>query len=189
MTASAQSPDPQAEAVRSAESAPEGGHFLSLLIALVVLFLLYPVMVELGLIRLYRLGFIAFLIVAVWTLSHDRRVLVISIALGLTTVAGQFGIFVAPTPAVVLVTGTLAMLFLAFTTVVTLAAVLRPGKVTTDKLAGAICAYLLLGLTFSVLFSLVEFVKPGSFSFPAGFEARRPAPATSSSSSTSASSS
>jgi hypothetical protein len=139
-----------------------------LLVALVVLFLLYPLMVELGLAVLYRLGFVAFLIFALWVLSRDRRVLVAAFVLGVPTIVGQLGIFVAPTRAVLLATGALALVFLAFTTIVILASVLRPGRVTTDKLAGAICAYLMLGLTFSILFTLLELVQPGSFALPAG---------------------
>jgi hypothetical protein len=144
------------------------GQFLPLLISLVVLFLLYPVMVELDLASLYRLGFIALLIVALWSLSRDRRVLITALALGIPTIVGQFGIFAAPTPAVLLGTGVLALLFLGFTTLVILLAVLRPGKVTGDKLAGAICVYLMLGLTFAILYSLMEVMDPGAFLLPEG---------------------
>ena len=142
------------------------GQFLPLLIALVVLFLLYPLMVELDLVVLYRLGFIAFLIVALWSVSRDRRVLITALVLGVPTIVGQFGIFAAPTPAVLLSTGSLALLFLGFTTFVILRAVLGGGKVTGDKLAGAICVYLMLGLTFAILYSLMQVTHPGAFLLP-----------------------
>ena len=150
---------------RLSRRAPEG-HFGPLLLALCVLFLLYPVMVELDLVRLYRLGFIALLVVAIWTVSRDRRVVIAALALGVPTVIGQFAIYAAPLPAVLTATGVLALVFLAFTTVVILLAVLEPGKVTSDKLAGAICAYLMIGLTFAILFSVLEVTRPGSFSLP-----------------------
>jgi voltage-gated potassium channel len=156
---------------RSTERPREGGRFLPLLIALVVLFLLYPVMVELDLASLYRLGFIAFLIVALWSLSRDRRVLIVALVLGVPTIVGQFGIFAAPTPAVLLGTSGLALLFLTFTTLVILLGVLRPGEVTGDKLAGAICVYLMLGLTFAILFSLLEVMRPGAFQLPGALSA------------------
>ncbi len=153
--------------MRPIASRREDEHFLTLLCALVVLFLLYPVMVELDVVSLYRLGFIAFLIVALWAVSRDRRVLIIAMVLGVPTIVGQFGIFAAPTGAVLLGTGALAFLFLTFTTTVILLAVLRPGKVTGDKLAGAICVYLMLGLTFAILFSALEVTRPGAFLLPA----------------------
>lgn len=151
-------------------SRPLSGQFLPLLIALTVLFLLYPTMVELGVVSLYRLVFVAFLIVALWALSRDRRVLIVALALGVPTVIGQLAIFASTTRGVLLTTGSLAFLFLAFTTVVTLTAVLRPGKVTTDKLAGSICVYLLLGLTFAILYSVIEAVQPGAFALPGQIE-------------------
>ncbi len=144
------------------------GHFVPLLIALAVLFLLYPIMVELDLASLYRLGFIAFMIVAIWGVSRDRRVVMAALALGVPTVVGQFAIYAAPTPGVLLATGILALVFLAFTTVVILLGVLGSGKVTTDKLAGAICAYLMIGLTFAILFSLLQVLRPGAFLLPEG---------------------
>lgn len=144
----------------------DGGHFLPLLIALVLLFLLYPIMVELDLAPLYRLGFIVFLIVAIRTSSHDRRAVIAAVALGVPTIIGQFGIFAAPTRSVLLATGALAFLFLAFTTTIIFAAVLRPGRVTGDRLAGAICVYLMLGLTFAILFSVLEVARPGAFALP-----------------------
>lgn len=140
---------------------------MALLSALVVLFLLYPVMVELDLASFYRLCFVAFLIVALWAVSRDRRVLMTALVLGVPTIVGQFGIFAAPTRVVLVGTGALALLFLSFTTIVILLAVLRPGKVTGDKLAGAICVYLMLGLTFAIAFSVLEATRPGAFLLPA----------------------
>ena len=152
----------------AASGARRDGHFVPLLLAMVALFLLYPVMVELDLASLYRLGFIAFMIVAIWAVSRDRRMVIAALVLGVPTIVGQFAIYAAPTPAVLTATGVLALIFLAFTTVVILMAVLAPGKVTTDKLAGAICAYLMIGLTFAILFSVLEITRPGSFRLPAG---------------------
>lgn len=43
---------------------------------------------------------------------------------------------------------------------------LRPGRVDFDKLAGAMCGYLMIGVAFQNLFMLVEIRAPGSISFP-----------------------
>ena len=42
--------------------------------------------------------------------------------------------------------------------------VLGTGKVTWDKIYGAVCAYLLLGYAWTFAYSLIEELEPGSFS-------------------------
>jgi hypothetical protein len=38
--------------------------------------------------------------------------------------------------------------------------------VTRDIVKGAVCAYLLFGIAWAVLYSLIEYVQPGSFAMP-----------------------
>lgn len=47
--------------------------------------------------------------------------------------------------------------------VIILIYVVKSGKVTRDKICAAICVYLLMGVTFGMVFSLIETVEPGSF--------------------------
>jgi voltage-gated potassium channel len=56
-----------------------------------------------------------------------------------------------------------AALFLALTTALILRDIYRKEKVSADSVCGAICGYVLIGLTFGHLFWLVEAVTPGSF--------------------------
>jgi hypothetical protein len=42
--------------------------------------------------------------------------------------------------------------------------VFRSREITTESLAGAICAYLLIGALWADVFSILETVRPGSFS-------------------------
>ena len=55
-------------------------------------------------------------------------------------------------------------LFFAYSCLLISKFVLRDGKVTRDKLAAAICVYLLIGATWGMLFVLLETVDPGSLS-------------------------
>jgi hypothetical protein len=57
----------------------------------------------------------------------------------------------------------LATLFFCFVTVVLLHHVLTSSEVTTEILYGAINAYLLVGLTWTCAYLLVEQMRPGSF--------------------------
>ena len=54
-------------------------------------------------------------------------------------------------------------LFLLLVTGVILRHVFRDAAVTPDMILGAVCAYLLIGLAFNQLYSMVEALRPGSF--------------------------
>jgi voltage-gated potassium channel Kch len=62
-----------------------------------------------------------------------------------------------------LVGGATQVAFLGFAAVSILTHVLRMERVTLDTLLGGICVYLLIGLVFAYLFSIVEVIKAGSF--------------------------
>lgn len=46
------------------------------------------------------------------------------------------------------------------------ALVMRPDRSVSDRIVGAICVYLLIGLAWASLFETLDFVVPGSFRFP-----------------------
>ena len=53
--------------------------------------------------------------------------------------------------------------FYALTTVVIFVEVVKTRQVTSDTMYGAICVYLLVGMTFGSLYDLIETLYPGSF--------------------------
>jgi hypothetical protein len=53
--------------------------------------------------------------------------------------------------------------FYAFTTVAVFIEVIRTRRVTSDTMYGAVCVYLLVGMTFGSLYDLIETIHPGSF--------------------------
>ncbi|NQT32586.1 MAG: two pore domain potassium channel family protein [Candidatus Omnitrophica bacterium] len=55
------------------------------------------------------------------------------------------------------------ILFLSFTVFCVLSHIVRAKRITKDILAGAVSAYLLLGFTWSMLYGLVQSIRPGSF--------------------------
>lgn len=143
----------------------EGRHF-PFLISLAVLFLLYPVMVELDIVRLFRLAFALVLVSAVYTLGGTRRHLITALALGVPAMLAQLVVYTFP-GRLTLVVGTIfGLAFLGYTTVVILGSVLRPGRVTGDKIAGAIAVYLLLGLLWALLYGVIAAAQPGAFRAP-----------------------
>lgn len=60
----------------------------------------------------------------------------------------------------------LALALLAYTSWLLLASVIRSREVTGDVIAGAMAAYLMIGLTWAVAYGLVEVARPGSIATP-----------------------
>lgn len=58
------------------------------------------------------------------------------------------------------------LIFLAFSTWTILSSIFRAKQVTLDLLSGAVVAYLMLGICWGGLYSIIELTAPGSFSFP-----------------------
>ena len=139
--------------------------YLHLLIALVVMLVAYPYTGGGG-----ALGVAAVLvpIASVFALATHRRHRAIPVLLGIVTLAGiaqeVSGVEILPLPAV----GGSALLLFAYTTIFVLARVLRSEQVTGDTLCGAIAVYLMIGLTWSFGYVLLEYLQPGSFQLAAG---------------------
>ena len=62
--------------------------------------------------------------------------------------------------------GTCALLLLGLFSVSILANVLRAGRITADKIYGAICVYLLIGYAWAFGYAIIDELQPGSFSGP-----------------------
>ena len=152
---------------------------LYLLVALVLWLLLYPYLYGLpgGGLLLGLLG-AAIPVAAIYAFSRERRTLVISIMLGVPTliimVAGNIATVTA-TDAQPLPRGFYGLAPLAFygyATVHILYHVLRDQEVTTDTLFAAVAGYLLLGLTWTSAYLLVEHIRPNSFTLGTAAQAQ-----------------
>ena len=60
------------------------------------------------------------------------------------------------------------LVFLSWLTGLILSSIFKADRVTPDLISGAVVAYLLLGICWGGLYSLIELVQPGSFSFSHG---------------------
>ncbi len=105
----------------------------------------------------------AVLIAAVWAVSRQPRLLVIGLALAMPAFVGRWPLYFADSRWLAALSSLFALAFLAFTAAVLLWQALGGTRVTADTIAGAICAYLLLGVIWALGFSVVEQAYPGSF--------------------------
>jgi hypothetical protein len=138
--------------------------YATLLWSLMFLFLIYPVMQKLGLARFWSLVFIAELLFAVYAVSEGKRTLRIALVLVTPAALGEATFFLMGTRGTHGFSVISVTVFLAYVSfVIYKTSVFDPGRVTPDRVAGAISVYLLLGLLWSALYGIIAAVDPGSF--------------------------
>ena len=139
---------------------------LSLLIALLALLLLYPFFASSVMAHaVWDICSSAILLLGLYAISHGRRRLVIAVVLAIAVLGTRWSGYVVDNAMLLLVNYGLGVIFFAFTACLLMADVLSKGAVTADKIYGALCVYLLIGLTWGFMFLTLEGVQPGSFQF------------------------
>lgn len=109
--------------------------------------------------------FAVMLLSAVFAISEGRRTVIAASSLavpvvllsGMTLLTDQKAIFVAY--------HLLGILFLGYTIVVILAFLFREQRVTLNIICASLCVYLLLGVLWSIVYSLLDVLEPQSFIF------------------------
>jgi len=103
------------------------------------------------------------LLAAVWVVSPKPRLLLVSVALVIPAFLGRWLVYVHEGHWLIVVSALFAMSFFVLTVIVLLWRALGGGAVTADTIAGAVCAYLLLGVVWAFAFSMIELARPGAF--------------------------
>ena len=144
------------------------GRHLALLCLLLLLFVLSPFVVTFryGVLLLNVIG-AAVLLLGVHVVGERRKMFSVSVGIALATVAVNCVIVVSSNDWLVLISNVFILILLALFSVNILGEVLRAGKITADKIYGALCVYLLLGYAWAFAYAILEQLQPGSFSGPA----------------------
>jgi len=139
-----------------------------LLVALLAMFLSFPLAASLGILRFHRLALVVVLVVAAYSVSGQRRILRIALVLGVPAVLAQLvATYVEPGPAFAVLLLSLSLAFIGFISLVMIGSVFRRGEITSDRIAGAICVFLLAGLVWAMLYGIVAYFDPAAFNQPA----------------------
>jgi hypothetical protein len=85
------------------------------------------------------------------------------LALGGILFLAQVTVAIWPTPTAGIVNNIAAGSFVLLLSAVLLTGVMGPGRVTANRIVGAVVVYLLFALLFALLFDLVERLSPGAF--------------------------
>ena len=149
-----------------AEEQVEGsGHarFSYLLISLLSIFFLYPVVERLGRGTLFGIFYSVVLLAAVYVISERKHSFLLALLMATPAILTRWVGIVSGDPIFLLLGSVFGVLFLSFTAGSIISHVLKAERVTAQKIYGAICAYLLFGMIWVSVYSIIEFFIPGSF--------------------------
>jgi len=137
---------------------------LYLLISLLLIFVISPFVVPYyyGPVILNIIAAVV-LLSATYAVSRRRSFFIFALSLSIFSIGMTFWLAAAPSHWLIIICHGSLVVLIMFFAVTILSYVLGSGKVTWDKIYGAICAYLLLGYAWTFAYSLVEEMQPGSF--------------------------
>ncbi|HZR79099.1 MAG TPA: ion channel [Chthoniobacterales bacterium] len=107
----------------------------------------------------------AVLLTATYAVSRRRSFLIFGLTVSIFSIVMTIWLAATPSHSLVLISHGSLMVLIGFFAVAILSYVLGGGKVTWDKIYGAVCAYLLFGYAWTFSYSLIEEMQPGSFAF------------------------
>jgi voltage-gated potassium channel len=108
----------------------------------------------------------AVVLLAALSVAGSRRIAVTLFAIAL---AAHFLSIISPRTDIAALSEAARLVFLCYVLVLLVRRVMRDRVVSLDTVAGAACAYMLIGWVWGELFTLVEGWRPGSFIIPAGW--------------------
>lgn len=161
-------------------------HFLArrhtaLLVAIVIAFAVRPLIGDAGISPfVFSIAFLILMLVALSTIQVDdlvgersallaerRRRSIMGWALAVLAVAERLGTLFTPSPQLYLISSISWLLFFAFVTWAELRSVLKQKAVTSETISMSISVYLLLGLSWALLYVVIFQLQPQAFSFGA----------------------
>jgi len=137
----------------------------TLLISLLIyIFFIYP-LGQIGSFRLLPTVFFSFiLITGAITVSRNRIVRTLVFSWGLLTFILLWVRYLFPYQTLIFIANFLGLFFLVLLTSLILGQALREGPTTYHRITGAVAAYLLIGMIWSLAYYLVTLWIPGAFS-------------------------
>ena len=140
--------------------------FSILLAALLLNIMLAPMLtstfVNLGIFTI-NMAFTVLMVVIVLTVGHNKRTYFIYLILALISIALTWADTIYHSDVLSLYRSLFSTLILSVAMILVIKEVFADVYVTIDTIAGALCAYLLLGFTFISVYALVDILNPQSF--------------------------
>jgi voltage-gated potassium channel len=109
------------------------------------------------------------LLFGIYAGGRRRRDLIVGGALGIPILVGRWLPQYSTDVRVYIAIDILTAVFLVYITVMILTQVLSARRVTLDTIAGAMCAYFLIGLSWAFVYTVMFAINPHTFQFAASF--------------------
>lgn len=140
------------------------GRFLFLLVSMLLLFILRPFLGDLiGESLLMDIFVSVILLSGIYAVSENKHVFYISLIIAFPALLAHWTRYVVNLPSSFLVGHIFGTLFYAFVAIVILNFLFREKVITGDMIIGAICVYLMMGMMWASIYSMLEILYPGSF--------------------------
>ena len=141
--------------------------FQLLLGSLVALLLLYPAAeaIEYGELFLHGVASLV-LLAGVYSVASNAAIRIGAASLAVVAIAGDLAVLAGAGEPVLVASLATEATFELLIDFAVLRSVIAARKVDADVLAGGLCAYLLTGMAFASVYSIVELLAPGSCAFP-----------------------
>lgn len=114
---------------------------------------------------IWKIIFSIVLLSGAFSVIHNRNLAFIALGLGITTIIAQASSLASHHPAAIAAEHITGMVFMLFNITVILYLMFTSAKVTLNIIAASLCVYLLLAFFWAQMYSFVEFIQPGSFSY------------------------
>lgn len=138
--------------------------YAALLFAELALILIYPFLTPINYHdEIFRLLAVIVFSTSLYAVMGRGRITTIALILGFPAIFVRLARMVEHRPGFELPDEFLGLAFLMFVTGVLVWSIISKPSVTTDTLAGAVSAYLLIGITFGLAFMIINELLPGSF--------------------------
>jgi len=141
--------------------------FLVLLVSLLGLSVIQPILEDTGLIAtkfLFKLFLTTVLFSSIYAVSQTKRVFVTALILGVPSLGAYwFPGFTGSSLVYKAIVQSVMIVFFVFIIWIMLSHVLKPGRVSGEKISAAICVYLIVGLLWALMYSLMYSLFPGAF--------------------------
>lgn len=139
-------------------------HFTTLLIAELAFILGYPFVVETAVHdELFRLLAVLIFCASLYAVLGRGRITLFAFILGVPAILIHVANVFHYLQSWQVASLALGIVFLAYITTIFIWAIVKNPSVTTDTLAGAVSAYMLVGITYGLAYGMIEQLQPGSF--------------------------
>jgi voltage-gated potassium channel len=142
------------------------GNYIFMLVGLLVLLLaaptisaIFPVIASLT----SQLAFILVMVIGVWSLNLHHRLFLAGLTLAFIGFILTMIDFYIDSKVIYLISMSCVLIFCFLSIIITMKHILFSGKITTNKILGSVCIYLLIGVIWGLMYIFIAHIEDNAF--------------------------